>query len=228
MVSGPRADSRERRRPGVSGLAGVSGTLVHGVLCPLRARPYLCFTGHLQNFDLFWVHTASKALYEKSIIRLGRHGRPIGLGGPLIRMPHAWCVRITTGRRNHWSLGTGDCSRPGPFRGNLRRRTLADGDCPVRRFRQPTLDGEQQNCWSSSNGIRWTGRPKTDWGERAGMAYAFFAGRFWMLGGMRSWDDFRNDVWSSTNGTEWSQVTPHAAWPARRNHAVAVFNNNFG
>jgi hypothetical protein len=83
----------------------------------------------------------------------------------------------------------------------------------------------QKSAWSSRDGIRWTAQPKTDWGERAGMAFAFFEDKLWVLGGMKSWDDFRSDVWCSSDGREWKQVAPQAGWPARRNHGVAVFKH---
>jgi hypothetical protein len=91
---------------------------------------------------------------------------------------------------------------------------------------KPTLDGEQPGRLvldrrRSVNG----GRAKTDWESEPGRLHAFFDHQLWMLGGMRSWDDFGSDVWSSTNGTEWKQVTPHAGWAARRNHAAVVFRN---
>ena len=34
-----------------------------------------------------------------------------------------------------------------------------------------------------------------------------------------------NDVWSSPNGIEWSEITSSAKWSARRGHAVVVFQN---
>ena len=82
-----------------------------------------------------------------------------------------------------------------------------------------------KTVWTSGDGINWDSRPKTDWGERYGMTYVFFAGKIWMLGGMKTWDDFRNDVWSSSDGKEWKQVTPKAAWSSRRGHGAVVFKN---
>jgi hypothetical protein len=81
----------------------------------------------------------------------------------------------------------------------------------------------QKYAWSSRDGIHWDAQAKSDWGERAGMAFASFNGKLWMLGGMSAWDDFKNDVWCSDDGKEWKQVAVQAAWHARRNHAVAVF-----
>jgi hypothetical protein len=55
------------------------------------------------------------------------------------------------------------------------------------------------------------------------MQFAFFANKVWMLGGMKSWDDFRNDVWSSDDGKTWKQLVAKAAWQARRGHGLVVF-----
>lgn len=83
----------------------------------------------------------------------------------------------------------------------------------------------QKNVWSSRDGIRFTAQPKTDWGERYGEAYVFFKNKIWMLGGMRAWDDFTNDVWYSSDARQWKQATPSAAWCPRRSHGAVVFNN---
>ena len=46
-----------------------------------------------------------------------------------------------------------------------------------------------------------------------------------MLGGMKTWDDFRNDVWASDDGHEWKQVVRNAPWKERRGHGTVVFQN---
>ena len=82
-----------------------------------------------------------------------------------------------------------------------------------------------KRIWTSADGIKWGSHPKTDWGERYGMRFAFFKNKLWMIGGMRTWDDFRNDVWVSSDGKEWKQVVKQAAWSARRGHGVVVFKD---
>lgn len=82
-----------------------------------------------------------------------------------------------------------------------------------------------KRVWVSDDGLNWNSQPKTDWGERYGMQFAFFAGKLWMLGGMKTWDDFRNDVWSSPDGKEWKQVVSKAVWSERRGHGVVVFKD---
>lgn len=78
--------------------------------------------------------------------------------------------------------------------------------------------------WTSYDGVRWKSTPKTDWDERYGMQFAFFAGRLWMFGGMRAWEDFRNDIWHSRDGVEWTQISK-AAWSPRRDHNLVVFRD---
>jgi hypothetical protein len=56
------------------------------------------------------------------------------------------------------------------------------------------------------------------------MTLAHFDGKFWMTGGMRSWDKFSNDVWNSANGTHWKVVGANAPWAGRRNHSLVVFD----
>lgn len=82
-----------------------------------------------------------------------------------------------------------------------------------------------KRVWTSADGINWNSQPKTNWGERHGMQFAFFRNKVWMLGGMKTWDDFRNDVWSSADGKEWKQVVSKAEWSARRWHGVVVFKD---
>ena len=79
-----------------------------------------------------------------------------------------------------------------------------------------------RTIWFSDDGVKWESRAKTNWDERYGMQFAYFRGQLWMLGGMRSWDDFRNDVWSSSNGVDWKQVSANAPWSKRRWHSVFV------
>lgn len=84
--------------------------------------------------------------------------------------------------------------------------------------------GDKQ-VWTSADGVNWNSQPKTVWDARYGMQFAFFKDKLWMLGGMKSWDDFRSDVWSSVDGKEWKQIVSKAVWSARRGHGVVVFKD---
>jgi hypothetical protein len=113
----------------------------------------------------------------------------------------------------------------GCFAPNCRDGQFAMAIKPIVAFGDKLFLVGDKNVWISGDGVNWETRPKTDWGERYGMQFAFFRGKLWMLGGMRTWDDFRHDVWSSENGTEWKQVVVNAQWSKRRWHSVVVFDD---
>ena len=89
------------------------------------------------------------------------------------------------------------------------------------------------DVWWSSDGANWTNAnargpamPDTDpveygehWSERFNYAAVVFKNKIWVLGG-----DQKNDVWSSSDGTNWTKVTDSANWPARTGHAAVVFD----
>jgi hypothetical protein len=95
-------------------------------------------------------------------------------------------------------------------------------------------DGDfRQDVWSSPDGVTWTqvnigSYPL--WTKRSGHTSVVFDHRLWVMGG---WDencddsvDFhRNDVWSSSDGVKWSQLTSDAHWCGRGGHSSAVFDN---
>lgn len=88
---------------------------------------------------------------------------------------------------------------------------------------------ESKHVWSSADGIDWHRfESNAGWGERYLAAVAFFDGRLWVLGGrngpVRN-ADFRNDVWYSTNGTDWTLATANAGWSPRAGHTALVFHN---
>jgi hypothetical protein len=95
---------------------------------------------------------------------------------------------------------------------------------PVTGFRGDLYLVGTDRVWISSDGVAWRSEQKTDWGDRFGQQNVWFRNKLWMIAGMRSWDDFRNDVWSSDDGRSWSQVASSAPWQARRGHGAAEFN----
>ena len=113
----------------------------------------------------------------------------------------------------------------GCFAPNCREGQFAMAIKPIEAFGGKLFLIGDKEVWVSENGTTWHSQPKTDWGQRYGMQFAFFRGKLWMLGGMHTWDDFRNDVWSSENGTEWKQVLVNAPWSKRRWHSVLVFDD---
>ena len=59
------------------------------------------------------------------------------------------------------------------------------------------------------------------WSARIGHNSVVFDGKLWVIGGSDS-GGFRNDVWSSSDGVTWTQVTAAAGWSARSSHGSAV------
>ena len=86
----------------------------------------------------------------------------------------------------------------------------------------------QKWAWSSSDGVRWTGYAKQDWGERISISYFFFDNKLWAAGGMmydQPVTGFRNDIWNSTDGKNWLQVSEKADWQPRRSPRIITFKN---
>ena len=113
----------------------------------------------------------------------------------------------------------------GCFQGNCRSGQFAMAIKPVSGIGGELFLIGDDMIWWSSDGIEWRSESKTDWGSRFGLAFAYFHGRLWMSGGMRAWDDFRNDVWVSSDGSEWKQAVVKAPWKERRGHAMLVFKD---
>ncbi len=87
----------------------------------------------------------------------------------------------------------------------------------------------KNDVWHSSNGKDWTqATASAPWEARIGHAVVAFGGKMWLLGGgaygVTSFED-HNDVWCSTNGSDWTKVTGSAAWAKRDGHTVVVYDN---
>lgn len=77
-------------------------------------------------------------------------------------------------------------------------------------------------AWSTSDGVAWTmNRHNVAESVLPGVAQAFFAGKLWLMGGMKNWAEFTNRVSYSTDGTTWTVA--NAPWGPRRNAMTVVF-----
>ena len=93
-------------------------------------------------------------------------------------------------------------------------------------------DGERKNdVWSSNDGISWTQQTASAaFSNRTAHQVVNFnnsnGNKLWLIGG----DDgsFKNDVWSSGDGINWTQQTASAAFSARYAHQVVSFNDGSG
>ncbi|MCC6143567.1 MAG: hypothetical protein IT368_07150, partial [Candidatus Hydrogenedentes bacterium] len=77
------------------------------------------------------------------------------------------------------------------------------------------------NTFRSANGFNWTPVSLPYWRPRASHGSTVFKDQLWITGGTDG--TVLNDVWSSTDGIAWDQVTPAAPWPPRSEHGTAVF-----
>jgi hypothetical protein len=136
---------------------------------------------------------------------------------------------MLTGMGANWSLGTNAAAwDPRDSMG-----VLAMND------RMWVLGGERitagafvkffNDVWSSSNGVTWTqassGAP---WSARRNFGVVALNGQMWVLGGYGGnyvTGYYTNDVWSSSDGASWVQVTNSARWSARAGFAAVAFNN---
>jgi hypothetical protein len=91
--------------------------------------------------------------------------------------------------------------------------------------------GELNDVWSSADGVNWTSHTDAaPWPARYSHEVAVFNNRMWVLGGISyssttSSMAYHNDVWSTADGTNWTQETAAAPWMGRRGHTVAVYKN---
>ncbi len=84
------------------------------------------------------------------------------------------------------------------------------------------------DVWSSTDGLNWKqARPNTPgakgiWEGRHCGGYAVFDNKMWIVGGDPLLKHYQNDVWSSTDGVDWKQVTADAPWGGRNMQVVMV------
>lgn len=94
----------------------------------------------------------------------------------------------------------------------------------------------RRDVWSSADGVTWTrataSTPALDWGEHP--TTLVFQDKMWTMGGYRVdkvgnnpvTSSSGNQIWNSTNGTNWSQVVTNGPqWSKRSGAAGVVFNN---
>ena len=97
-------------------------------------------------------------------------------------------------------------------------------------------DDRYNDVWSSTDGSSWTestppsnaskktaGAGKNWWGARRSHTSVVFQDKIWVIGGADVDFDSLNDVWSSPDGSNWTQVDAAADWKARYYHTSVVF-----
>jgi hypothetical protein len=81
-------------------------------------------------------------------------------------------------------------------------------------------DGDQLlgDVWNSADGVHWNQvTKKAPWPARAYHGVLVYQNKLWLMGGGNYVPTYRayNDVWCSSDGREWKQVTGRAAWTPR-------------
>lgn len=91
------------------------------------------------------------------------------------------------------------------------------------------LNGNNLNdVWSSADGASWTKETSNAPGSaRCGHAAVSLDDRIWMFGGggLELYGTYLNDVWSSTDGVNWTQVTSSAQWVPRAFFGATTFKD---
>ena len=74
---------------------------------------------------------------------------------------------------------------------------------------------------------RWTKVTKIGkkWSSRFGHATEVFDDKIWVLGGVNNKGEYKNDVWNSSDGVKWTEVTESAPWSGRFGHATVMFDD---
>lgn len=84
------------------------------------------------------------------------------------------------------------------------------------------------DVWNSDNGLEWVQvRPNTPgtptvWDGRHCGGYVVFYDKMWIVGGDPLLKHFQADVWSSSDGVQWTQATANAPWGQRNMHVTMV------
>ena len=102
---------------------------------------------------------------------------------------------------------------------------------PVSGYANVVPSDFQDEIWTSADGSSWEVAGTAAWPARKGTTVVPYQGKLWLFGGSTSVDEhgapdqFLNDVWTSTNGIDWTEVTDAAPWPAQEYPGIVVFNN---
>jgi hypothetical protein len=93
------------------------------------------------------------------------------------------------------------------------------------------------DVWRSADGAEWELLAEAaPWEPRAGAALVAHRGAMWLFGGEAGFTcepvatctpPYFNDVWRSTDGSEWTLVSPSSAWSPRPGHQCEVLGDEF-
>jgi hypothetical protein len=82
--------------------------------------------------------------------------------------------------------------------------------------------------WNSSDGVNWTKVANAPWDPRTFFSAEVYDGRMWIMGGSGDSSDradLLNDVWSSTDGVNWTELEADNVWCGRHEMSSYVFQD---
>lgn len=96
-------------------------------------------------------------------------------------------------------------------------------------FKENTQPGVSINdIWASENGVDWELiSENAPWAKRSFAKCVVFKNKLWLIGGypyFTNHNGYFNDVWSTTDGENWTLETGNAPWPASFNKII-VYDN---
>jgi N-acetylneuraminic acid mutarotase len=89
----------------------------------------------------------------------------------------------------------------------------------------------QNEIWRSADGSTWEDVGEAAWTPRKSAAVVVYQDKLWLFGGAThvlndfTSDKLANDVWTSQDGVNWTQVTDAAPWAPIDDAHVTVFND---
>ncbi|MFN0197517.1 MAG: galactose oxidase [Planctomycetaceae bacterium] len=96
--------------------------------------------------------------------------------------------------------------------------------------RLPGHSASNQTWWST-DGVKWEqATDNAGWSPRIASGLVVFKDKMWILGGTENYyfgdeKSLKNDVWSSKDGKEWTQVTDNAGWKPRAYQVALVHDD---
>lgn len=98
----------------------------------------------------------------------------------------------------------------------------------------PSLPNKEKDLWHSNNGIDWVLATDTaPFGHRSINTPIVYNEKLFIIGGSSSkpgsgifeLPDFKNDVWATNNGVDWTQIEFNASFTERAGHSLVVFQD---
>jgi N-acetylneuraminic acid mutarotase len=89
----------------------------------------------------------------------------------------------------------------------------------------------ENDIWRSADGMSWEKVGNAAWSPRKSPAVVVYQGKLWLFGGARhvahdfAVDQLANDVWTSADGLDWTQVTDAAPWSPVDEPKVVLLND---